>query len=442
MIIQGKIVHVFDIEVFPNVFSCTVKNTESGHVVVFEISSRTEHCGMEALSMVNMFLNKHFLFCGYNNIHYDNPIINFFIKNIKTMPADYRRICDTIYKLSQKIVNSESTEGWKELKYANNFATLDLLTMLFSQKLRVGLKEMQVTMQYHNVQEYEGDFDAWLPEEEIDKMLSYNLNDVESTEELLNRCKADIDLRIGIQEEFGVDVLSKDGMTIAFLAYCMYDSPWLGQVRLAEENVPGISPLDITKVVEDIRMAKKNYDKVVVLPHWGKEYSYEPLPETIEIAKQMVQAGADAVIGTHPHQVQPMIKIKGVPVCFSMGNFLFPDFYMQPPRPIWYPDADIDRATIPSVDSYIFPVEKPVLRVWEPLSRYGMSVDVRLSPHHRISVNPVFTHLSYNNNLCKSGPAKGMRSRLWKESAKIKCSWIRRMSESLRQRKREKLQKQ
>lgn len=214
MIIQGKIVHVFDIEVFPNVFSCTVKNTESGHVVVFEISSRTEHCGMEALSMVNMFLNKHFLFCGYNNIHYDNPIINFFIKNIKTMPADYRRICDTIYKLSQKIVNSESTEGWKELKYANNFATLDLLTMLFSQKLRVGLKEMQVTMQYHNVQEYEGDFDTWLPEEEIDKMLSYNLNDVESTEELLNRCKADIDLRIGIQEEFGVDVLSKDGMTI------------------------------------------------------------------------------------------------------------------------------------------------------------------------------------------------------------------------------------
>jgi hypothetical protein len=86
--------------------------------------------------------------------------------------------------------------------------------MLFSQKLRVGLKEMQVTMQFHNVQEYEGDFEEWLPDEEIPKMLKYNLNDVESTEELLNRCKADIDLRIGIQDEFGVDVLSKDGMSI------------------------------------------------------------------------------------------------------------------------------------------------------------------------------------------------------------------------------------
>jgi hypothetical protein len=86
--------------------------------------------------------------------------------------------------------------------------------MLFSQKLRVGLKEMQVTMQYHNVQEYEGDFNAWLPDDEIDNMLKYNLNDVESTEELLYRCKEQIDLRIGIQKEFGVDVLSKDGMSI------------------------------------------------------------------------------------------------------------------------------------------------------------------------------------------------------------------------------------
>ena len=237
-------------------------------------------------------------------------------------------------------------------------------------------------------------------------------------------------------------IVSKDGMTVAFLAYCMYDSPWLGQVRQAKEDAPGICPLDMPRVLEDIRMAKRKYDKVVVLPHWGKEYSYAPLPETIVMAKQMVQAGADAVIGTHPHQVQPMIRMSGVPVCFSMGNFLFPDFYMQPPRPIWYPDAAVDRTAIPSVDSYIFPVEQPVLRVWEPLSRYGMAVEMLLRTRHRTSVKPVFTHLSCNNNLCISGPSKGMRIRLWKESAKIKNSWIREVSESLRQHKREKLQKQ
>ena len=213
MIIRDKTVLVYDIEVFPNVFSCTVKNSETGEVMVFEISVRTNVLE-EATAMVNLFTNKDYLFCGYNNIHYDNPIMNFIIANINTMPDDYQRVCDAIWKLSQTIITSETTDSWKEWKYANNFATLDLLTMLFSQKLRVGLKEMQVTMQYPNVQEYSGDFEDYLPDEEIDKMLQYNLNDVDSTLELLNRCKKDIDLRIGIQDEFGVDVLSKDGMSI------------------------------------------------------------------------------------------------------------------------------------------------------------------------------------------------------------------------------------
>ena len=214
MIIKDKIVQVYDIEVFHNVFSCTLKNTETKKVTVFELSHRCTDCVKAATRMVNLFLDKGFLFCGYNNIHYDNPIMNFIIANINTMPNDYIRVTNAIHKLSQTIILSENAESWKQWKYANNFATLDLLTMLFSQKLRVGLKEMQVTMQFHNVQEYEGDFDSDLPDDEIDKMLAYNLNDVESTEELLNRCKADIDLRIGIEKEFGVDVLSKDGMSI------------------------------------------------------------------------------------------------------------------------------------------------------------------------------------------------------------------------------------
>lgn len=214
MIIHNKTVLVYDIEVFPNVFSCTLKNSETGQVKAYELSHRKDNIVKEATAMVNLFKDDKYLFCGYNNIHYDNPIMNFIIENIGSMPNNYQKVCDRIYRLSQQIVTSETSESWKQWKYATKFATLDLLTMLFSQKLRVGLKEMQVTMRYHNVQEYEGDFDSWLPDDEIDTMLAYNLNDVDSTLELLNRCKKDIDLRIGIQQEYGVDVLSKDGMSI------------------------------------------------------------------------------------------------------------------------------------------------------------------------------------------------------------------------------------
>ena len=212
MIIKDKIVWVYDIEVFPNVFSCIVKNTETKEYQYFEISVRKNNVS-DLIEFFSDCDNK--LICGYNNIHYDNPVINYILayKNqIKTLP--YLRVCDSLFTLSNIIINSDNTDKWKQWKYANNFETLDLLTMMFSQALRCGLKEMQVTMQYPNVQEYEGDFSLPLPTSEIDTMLAYNKNDVDSTEELLYRCEKQIQLRLGIQNEYGIKALSSDGVSI------------------------------------------------------------------------------------------------------------------------------------------------------------------------------------------------------------------------------------
>lgn len=231
MIIRDKIVYVYDIEVFPNVFHCTVKNTETGELYKFEISCRsnqldelveffytvkTNHTFGE-LYTTDIQLDTDKLFCGYNNLHYDNPIINYIIDYYKVMKyKGYRDICRSIYNLSRTITTSsdDNIEAWKKWKYMVCFDSFDILTMLYSNKLRVGLKEIQVTMQYKNVQEFVADWQADLPENQIDSMIDYNINDVNSTEELLNRCKKDIDLRIAIEDEYGVRVLSKDGVNI------------------------------------------------------------------------------------------------------------------------------------------------------------------------------------------------------------------------------------
>ena len=86
--------------------------------------------------------------------------------------------------------------------------------MMFAQKLRVGLKSLQVTMEYKNVEEYDGDFNRPLPEKDLEKLLAYNINDILSTEELLNRLKGEIELRLGIQDTLGVDVLNQDGVNL------------------------------------------------------------------------------------------------------------------------------------------------------------------------------------------------------------------------------------
>lgn len=210
MIIKGLIVQVYDIEIFPNCFSLTIKNTETKEFQFFELSDRKNNL----VDLVPLFLDKRYIFCGYNNIHYDNPIVNFIIEYKETLKKSTRLDIEyNLFQLSQTIIKGD-LEKWKRWKYANNFETLDLLTMLFSQKLRVGLKEMQVTMKYSNVQEYDGNFEAPIPVEDIPKMIQYNINDVNSTEELLYRCENDIKLRLNIEEEYGIKALNKDGVNL------------------------------------------------------------------------------------------------------------------------------------------------------------------------------------------------------------------------------------
>lgn len=232
MKIRNKVILVYDIEVFQNIFHCAIKDTETGKITLFEISNRKNQL-QELVEFFKEFenvegswnnsyttnyqFNTDKIFAGYNNIHYDNPIINYIIDYYNVMKdKTYIEICKSIFNLSKTILNSkEGEEGiWKKWKYQQWFESFDILTMLYSTQLRVGLKEMQVTMQYPNVQEFVYDWDIPLVESKFDEMIQYNINDVESTSELLDRCKKAVELRIAIEDEYGVRVLSKDGVNI------------------------------------------------------------------------------------------------------------------------------------------------------------------------------------------------------------------------------------
>ena len=244
MIIRNSVVIVYDIEIFPNVFHCTCKDTETNKLYFFEISNRKN----QLTELVDFFFYKNTgdkMFCGYNNKHYDDVIINYLIDFYYKMDSlSYLKICNSLFNLSSTIVTSEEgdTSKFKRWKYAKYFYSMDLLTMLFSSKLRVGLKEMQVTMHYNNVEEYSGDFSRFLPDSEIDNMIEYNINDVESTTELLNRLKDDVQLRLFIEKEYGIDALSMDsvkfGETLLLKKYCE-------ETKLSEQYVKTLrSPMD------------------------------------------------------------------------------------------------------------------------------------------------------------------------------------------------------
>ena len=81
------------------------------------------------------------------------------------------------------------------------------------------------------------------------------------------------------------------------------------------------------EVLEDIKLAREVCDIVIVCPHWGYEYSFEPCAYQKDFARQMIDAGADVIIGAHPHIVEPVEYITtengNSGLCYySLGNFI------------------------------------------------------------------------------------------------------------------------
>ena len=278
MIIRGKIVYVYDIEVFQNIFHCSVKNTETNDIYKFEISERKNQLRelVKFFKQVDKYITwgdyyttninipANIIFCGYNNLHYDNPIINYIIEyEDKLMQYNIPTICSSIFNLSKTITASseDNIDEWKHWKYQIWFDTFDILTMLYSNKLRVGLKEIQVTMQYPNVQEFVCDWTKPLPLEDFDSMIDYNINDIESTSELLNRCKKDVDLRIAIEDEYGVRVLSKDGVNIGMK---ILTQKYLEKTGLTWQDIKDLrSPMSVIPL-KDVILPFIKYDSPIL----------------------------------------------------------------------------------------------------------------------------------------------------------------------------------
>ena len=110
------------------------------------------------------------------------------------------------------------------------------------------------------------------------------------------------------------------GLKIAVLGYTQYCNNGFSSV--ADEH-PGILPMDRELVLEDIRNARSRADVVLVNVHWGVEDQPYVQARCVDLAHQFVAAGADAIIGHHPHVPHGIEIIRGKPVIYSLGNLVF-----------------------------------------------------------------------------------------------------------------------
>ena len=122
-------------------------------------------------------------------------------------------------------------------------------------------------------------------------------------------------------------VIERDGLLVGFLAYSSCH-PWVGSTPAADD-VAGVAPADPLLMEEDVRRLRKRADCVVVSLHWGKENVHYPPPENVDLGHRIIDWGGHIVLGHHPHVVQGIESYDGGIICYSLGNFLYPDYPEQ-----------------------------------------------------------------------------------------------------------------
>ncbi|MCX6765291.1 MAG: CapA family protein [Candidatus Nealsonbacteria bacterium] len=124
------------------------------------------------------------------------------------------------------------------------------------------------------------------------------------------------------EEAFKLKIIEKNGTKIGFLAYCSVGAKgWVATDT--NTGIAFITEKDMEGIKKDISKAKEQVDVLIVSSHFGDEYQVEQNESQIIMYQAFIDAGADIVLGHHPHVIQPVAEYGNGWIAYSLGNFVF-----------------------------------------------------------------------------------------------------------------------
>jgi len=144
-------------------------------------------------------------------------------------------------------------------------------------------------------------------------------------------------------------IIERKGLRIALLGY----SDFMPRSFEADYNAPGIAWSEDEQVADDIRKARTDHGANLVIPvmHWGWEDEPTSALRQRQLARLMIDAGADAVIGGHPHVTQETAQYKGRPIIYSVGNFVMKETDNAAQRRAWVLRLQLDAQGVSRFDT-------------------------------------------------------------------------------------------
>jgi poly-gamma-glutamate synthesis protein (capsule biosynthesis protein) len=118
-------------------------------------------------------------------------------------------------------------------------------------------------------------------------------------------------------------IVERKGVRVALLGYNEFQPRWFE----AGPSTPGVAWSEDEQILRDIRTARTAGAHVVIpVIHWGWEHETLPCSRQRKLARVLIDAGADAVVGGHPHVTQGAEIYRGKLILYSLGNFVFNGF--------------------------------------------------------------------------------------------------------------------
>lgn len=185
-------------------------------------------------------------------------------------------------------------------------------------------------------------------------------------------------------EAYAPKYLQVKGVKLAFLAF---NDPAVVPDSYRAGDGPGTAVLDHEKMITAIKEAAINSDFTVVSLHAGTEYTFEPDHIQVRFARLAIDAGADLVLGSHPHVVQKVERYNDKYILYSLGNFIFDQLWSQETREGVVAKICISKNCVIQIEFlpvYINDDARPVFLSGQKgrmlLQKLGIELDVNLVP--------------------------------------------------------------